>query len=199
MEIPHMITIPIIYIFLMIAILAIYFKNNSIKETKAKLKLADYPFPIQIYAYNNVPKRRLFCVTFIYLIDRGFYKIKKRNGISYIEVSNVNKESLNNCEKKVLTYLNNIIKDKQLTIDQFEFLVKTNLQYGHVRMEFLEEIKKVATKRLGKIDHISDYMAPFIISMLYFMQVLYFINKSFDISILLLLALPLSVIFVFVA
>ena len=66
-------------------------------------------------------------------------------------------------------------------------------------MEFLEELKKVATKRLGNIDHLSDYMVPFIISMLYFMQVLYFINKSFDISILLLLAIPLSLIFVFVA
>ena len=97
----------IIFVFLIIMFLVGICKNKVIKKKSVSLKNLD--IPISFYCYNNSSIKDLFKLTFLDLLLRGYYKLYKKNEIIYIENVKSDDSKLLSYQKRVLSYINNLI------------------------------------------------------------------------------------------
>ena len=84
--IDSIIPIGLILLYLLTMFLINYYRNISPRKKKAhQIKLEDIEPELALYCYNNGNASKLFWVTLLDLIDRGYYKLYSEENISYIK------------------------------------------------------------------------------------------------------------------
>lgn len=202
--IDSIIPIGLILLYLLTMFLINYYRNISPRKKKAhQIKLEDIEPALALYCYNNGNASKLFWVTLLDLIDRGYYKLYDEENISYIkwnkkDILKVDELNLKEFEIKLVTYINTLIyKDNEknyISLEQLQRLVSSDWSYQSISNSFTVELKKEAIETYGTVDKISIFEEPAILTYIYSMQVLYFFDVNFSTGQILLLSIPLTII-----
>jgi len=181
-----------------------YYRNISPKKKKQhQIKLEDIEPALALYCYNNGNASKLFWVTLLDLIDRDYYKLYSEENISYIkwnkkDILKVDELNLKEFESKLVTYINTLIyKDNEknyIALEQLQRLVSSDWSYQSISNNFINELKKESIKTYGIVDKVSIFEAPAILTYIYALQVLYFLDFNFKTIQILLLSIPLTLI-----
>lgn len=202
--IDSIIPIGLILLYLLTMFLINYYRNISPRKKKAhQIKLEDIEPELALYCYNNGNASKLFWVTLLDLIDRGYYKLYSEENISYIkwnkkDILKVDELNLKEFEIKLVTYINTLIyKDNEknyISLEKLQRLVSSDWSYQSISNSFTVELKKEAINTYGTVDKISIFEEPAILTYIYAMQVLYFLDVNFSTVQILLLSIPLTII-----
>ena len=174
----------IIFVFLIIMFLVGIFRNKVIKKKNVSLKNLD--IPISFYCYNNSSIKDLFKLTFLDLLLRGYYKLYKKNEIIYIENVKSDDSKLLSYQKRVLSYINNLIykedNDNKICLDTLDYNISTDVTFGFNLTKFNNEIKEDAKNIYGNIDNFSNYILSIIFGIIYYVFILYSIYNKLSIT-----------------
>lgn len=202
--IDSIIPIGLILLYLLTMFLINYYRNISPRKKKAhQIKLEDIEPALALYCYNNGNASKLFWVTLLDLIDRGYYKLYNDEDVSYIkwnkkDILKVDELDLKEFEIKLVTYINTLIykysEKNFISLEQLQKLVSSDWSYQSISNSFTGELKKESTKTYGIVDKISIFEEPAILTYIYAVQVLYFFDVNFSTSQILLLSIPLTLI-----
>lgn len=200
--IDSIIPLGLILLYLLIIFLVNYYKNISPKKRKNhQINLDDINPAISFYCYYSGNTSKLFWLTLLDLINRGYYKLYSKEDISYIkwnknDILKIDELSLKEFEKILVTYINTTMykndAKETISLDLLEKKVSSDWSYQSVLNNFITELKKEVSKTCGNIDKISILEIPLILTFLYSVQVLYFFDMNFSVSQILLLSIPLT-------
>ncbi len=200
--IDSIIPIVLILLYLLTMFLINYYRNISPKKKKIhQIKLNDIEPALALYCYNNGNANKLFWVTLLDLVDRGYYKLYCDNDISYIkwnknDILKVDELNLKEFEIKLVTYINTLIyknnEKNYISLEELDKQVSIDWSYQSVSNSYQQELKKEFVKAFGVVDKISIFKAPAILTYIYAMQILYFFDVNFSASQILLLSIPFT-------
>lgn len=202
--IDSIIPIALILLYLLTMFLINYYRNISPRKKKEyQIKLENIEPALALYCYNNGNANKLFWVTLLDLIDRGYYKLYSAADVSYIkwnkkDILKVDELNLKEFEIKLVTYINTLIyKDSEknhISLEELQKLVSSDWSYQSISNSFTVELKKESIKTYGIVDKISIFEGPTILTYIYAVQVLYFFDVNFSTGQIILLSIPLTLI-----
>ena len=195
MSITNLVPVLLIFIYLTIIFLISYYKNirfNNVRINK-KNDITKIRPTLALYCYNTGTIKHLFNTTLMTLIDNGYFKLERINNETYIS-SNSKKDKLYKYEEIIKDYIDEILNNKKLNINDFNEKLTLDYKYLAKTNKFYTELKKDAHKKFGKLDFVSNYMYSFIAGILYFMQIAFFVYNNFSSFQIFLISIPLSLI-----
>lgn len=201
--IDSVIPIILIFIYLLLVFSINYYKiSNKKRIIDKKIKLELINPTVMFYYYDNNSNNRLFWLTLLELIDKEYYRLNAINDITYIkwnkkENFKIDVSNFNNFEIILINYLNKIIcasEKNTISLEELNKKVTSDWSFQKVLNSFIVELKKESIKGYGNIDKISIFKEPLILTYIYSLQVLYFLNVGFNFFEILVISIPFSII-----
>lgn len=189
----------LIYITFVLVINIFMSLKSKTKEIK-RIEKKDIPAKL-LYCYGINSSLRLFKVTMLDLVNRGYYSLVKKDDSVIIKYNKDNKDNhkLTNSEKRVIEITNDCLNEKEVvTLKELDEYFSADWNYSTIISEYYTELKKEIITTYGVLDKALTYIGTFLISFLYSLQVVYFFNYSFKLKLFLILSIILSIITVFV-
>ncbi len=181
----------IILIYLIIIFLISYYKN-IVKKNKKNYKVnLENINPIEaIYFYNNGKTNKLFYYCLLNLIEKRYYKLEEKENEFYL-VINDKKIVLEKYEIILVDYINSLF-NKEIELEKLLLLLKSDSNYEININNFNNSLKEKTQNYSGQLDKISIYIIPFIITFIYSIQVIIFLELNIKIFSIILLSVLFS-------
>ena len=194
--IDNIIVILLILIYLTFVIIINCYTNLSKKKLyKVRLEKKDIPAKL-LFCYGVSSPFILFKVTLLDLIDRDIFLLKKEKGKIFIKYNKekVLTKEIFESEQKVIDIVNNYIKTKQddITLEEMDRYFSSDFCYASIVYDYYTILKNEVLSSYGVIDKYLNYIGAFVISFLYSLQVLFFIDYKFNLILALFLMLSLT-------
>lgn len=190
----------IIYIYILVVFLMNYLltnKKNNPKE-KNKIDISKKEPALSLYCYSSNNINRLFWITLMDLIEKGYYELYKEKDILYIKYMKkcLNIEKLRGFEKKVISYINSVIDkengDNSITANRLSILLTTDWNYTSNLASFGNELKQEVLKEFGIKETFKSFILPILLTYIYALQVFYYIDFNFNFSMIIFLSIPFT-------
>lgn len=134
-----------------------------------------------LYCYGNTSPYKLFKVTVMDLINRGYFIISGEGDKSSIKASNKSINDLDEFEKLAYDSINDIIKE-DASVKYLDDYFLSEYAYGKVLYKFNLELKKEINEEYGSVYKHSSYIGAMIVTFIYAMQVLSFLKVDLSLT-----------------
>lgn len=191
--------IPIVLIFLYITLMILlnYYKNLSMKKKSINENLLkDNPVHL-LYVYGNNKYNKLFFLTIINLIKKGYYAFEKKGNtlcIKYLKNDLLKYDEINllESEKKVISYINSLLykedQNNYISIDKLDNVITSDFSFSSILNSYMLSLRNEVKEKYGLIDKYADILPVILLCFFYSLQVIVFFKIKLNVLLIALLA-----------